>query len=254
MTGVKMGMACLAVGILFFPYLTLAALDSDTDGLSDDQEQRFGTSPMLMDTDGDGFGDGEEVKNGFSPLGGNKKKFDVLDTDKDGVQDWIEQWFGSDIEKSDTDGDGFSDYDEIMFGFSPVSLATEKMERNIVVDLTKQQMRYMVDGLSVQLFPVSTGNPATPTPVGDYAVRRKVPVIRYTGVGYDFKGVKWNMEFLPHYYLHTAYWHNDFGKRTRSHGCVNMRESDAGFLYKYIDVGMPVSVVGVTPAHLFVGK
>ena len=42
--------------------------DSDGDSISDQEEIRLGTNPLLADTDGDGFLDGDEVKNGFDPL------------------------------------------------------------------------------------------------------------------------------------------------------------------------------------------
>ena len=47
--------------------------DSDGDGLSDYEEvQIYKTDPLKMDTDGDSHNDGEEVKNGYNPLGAGK--------------------------------------------------------------------------------------------------------------------------------------------------------------------------------------
>ncbi|MDP1846037.1 MAG: thrombospondin type 3 repeat-containing protein [Candidatus Moranbacteria bacterium] len=43
-------------------------LDSDQDGLTDQEEKMIGTDPYKADTDGDGYGDGAEVKSGFNPL------------------------------------------------------------------------------------------------------------------------------------------------------------------------------------------
>jgi hypothetical protein len=71
------------------------AIDSDNDGLTDDQEQALGTNPLSVDTDndglfdkeeieiyhtnplnpdtdGDGYLDGEEVRNGYNPNGPGK--------------------------------------------------------------------------------------------------------------------------------------------------------------------------------------
>ncbi len=42
--------------------------DSDTDGLSDDEEKIYGTDPEVADTDGDGYSDGVEIEGGFDPL------------------------------------------------------------------------------------------------------------------------------------------------------------------------------------------
>jgi YD repeat-containing protein len=44
------------------------ALDSDGDGLTDEEERRLGTNPFNADTDGDGYPDGLEVALGSDPL------------------------------------------------------------------------------------------------------------------------------------------------------------------------------------------
>ena len=44
-----------------------SGLDSDGDGLTDEQEHRLGTDPSRRDTDGDGFEDHDEVLSGSSP-------------------------------------------------------------------------------------------------------------------------------------------------------------------------------------------
>lgn len=47
-------------------------LDRDKDGLSDADEERYGTDPAKADTDGDGFKDGDEVRAGYNPKGAGK--------------------------------------------------------------------------------------------------------------------------------------------------------------------------------------
>jgi hypothetical protein len=50
-----------------------AALDTDADGLSDYEEIKiYKTNPLLPDTDGDSYLDGAEVKNGYNPNGAGK--------------------------------------------------------------------------------------------------------------------------------------------------------------------------------------
>jgi YD repeat-containing protein len=47
------------------------SIDSDGDGLTDEQERRLGTDPFNPDTDGDGYPDGLEVALGSNPLDPN---------------------------------------------------------------------------------------------------------------------------------------------------------------------------------------
>ncbi|HAI73952.1 MAG TPA: hypothetical protein DCS28_03810 [Candidatus Moranbacteria bacterium] len=42
-------------------------LDSDQDGLSDEEEKMYGTNPAKADTDGDSYSDGAEVRSGYDP-------------------------------------------------------------------------------------------------------------------------------------------------------------------------------------------
>lgn len=44
-----------------------STIDTDGDGLPDNEEERLGTDALVSDTDGDGFPDGEEVDRGFDP-------------------------------------------------------------------------------------------------------------------------------------------------------------------------------------------
>lgn len=48
------------------------AIDSDNDGLLDEQEYMIGTNPYNPDSDGDGYSDYSEVTNGYNPLGDGK--------------------------------------------------------------------------------------------------------------------------------------------------------------------------------------
>jgi hypothetical protein len=79
-------------------------VDTDRDGLLDEEELALGSDPANPDTDGDGLLDS------FDPdVRGNA----VVDSDLDGVDDATEQQVGSDPQNPDTDGDGILD------GFDP---------------------------------------------------------------------------------------------------------------------------------------
>lgn len=43
-------------------------LDSDQDGLTDQEERLYGTDPQKNDSDNDGYSDGTEIKSGYNPL------------------------------------------------------------------------------------------------------------------------------------------------------------------------------------------
>lgn len=68
-----------------------APLDSDGDGLTDEDEAGLGTEPLTADTDGDGLLDNEEVR-----------------------------IYKSDPLNSDTDNDSFKDGDEVKAGYNPI--------------------------------------------------------------------------------------------------------------------------------------
>ncbi|MCX6800186.1 MAG: hypothetical protein NT091_03500, partial [Candidatus Falkowbacteria bacterium] len=91
----------------------IVPVDTDHDGLTDAEEQKLGTNPLLVDTDGDGLTDYEEVNVYFtSSL--------ATDTDSDALTDYeeVNKYF-TDPLKKDTDGDGYDDGVEVSKGYNP---------------------------------------------------------------------------------------------------------------------------------------
>ncbi|HLX11977.1 MAG TPA: OmpA family protein, partial [Bacteroidota bacterium] len=95
------------ISVNLFGYFNRGPIDSDGDGLTDDEEAILGTDPHNPDTDGDGLSDYDEVKIYHTdPL----KK----DTDGDGLTDYEEvKIYHTDPLNKDTDGDGLTDGDEV---------------------------------------------------------------------------------------------------------------------------------------------
>lgn len=118
---------------------------------------------------------------------------------------------------------------------------TVTLGKQIVVDLSEQQVYAYENGQLLRIFTVSTGLPRTPTVQGDYRVYVKYAATRMRGPGYDLPNVPWTMYFYQGYGLHGTYWHSNFG-HPMSHGCVNMRTPEAEWLYNWAPVGTPVHV------------
>ena len=111
----------------------------------------------------------------------------------------------------------------------------------IDIDLSSQWLTAYAGNTAVFSTSVSTGLPRTPTPTGRYSIRYKVASTTMSGPGYYLTGVPWVMSFYGSYTIHGTYWHNNFG-HPMSHGCVNMRTSEAQWLYNWAPVGTPVVI------------
>ncbi|OGH68273.1 MAG: hypothetical protein A3C15_04000 [Candidatus Magasanikbacteria bacterium RIFCSPHIGHO2_02_FULL_50_9b] len=145
----------------------------------------------------------------------------------------------------DSDNDGFPDQEELFAGFDPFNADQTPLKKTIKVSIKDQRLRYYTGEYLVKEIKVSTGLPKYPTPIGAFAIEKKIPVVLYAGEGYYYPNTKWNMRFKFHpkgsYYIHGAYWHNAFGKR-RSHGCVNVAYKDMETLYAWAPAGTPVII------------
>ncbi len=88
---------------------------------------------------------------------------------------------------------------------------------------------------------VSTGLARTPTVKGRFRIYSKYRSTTMSGPGYRYTNVPYVMFFHRGYSMHGCYWHNNFGQ-LMSHGCVNMRISDAEWVYNWAPVGTLVVV------------
>lgn len=113
--------------------------------------------------------------------------------------------------------------------------------RWIDVNLSTQALYAYEGDTLVNSFVVSTGTWLTPTVVGKYKIWIKLRASDMSGPGYYLPDVPYVMYFYKGYGIHGTYWHNNFGT-PMSHGCVNMRTSEAEWLFNWASVGTVVNV------------
>jgi len=117
----------------------------------------------------------------------------------------------------------------------------EDGENWIDINLT-WQMAYAYRGSElINSFLISTGTWQYPTVTGTYQVYVKYRYADMSGPGYYLPDVPYVMYFYEGYGLHGTYWHNNFGT-PMSHGCVNFRTEDAGWVFDFVEVGTVVNV------------
>jgi lipoprotein-anchoring transpeptidase ErfK/SrfK len=111
-------------------------------------------------------------------------------------------------------------------------------EHWIRVDLTEQTTTAYKGTTPVRSFLISSGLPGYNTVTGEFRVWLKVAEQVMSGgepgtSGYYYlPNVKWVMYFYGDYGLHGSYWHDNFGN-PMSHGCVNMTNADAKWLFDF---------------------
>jgi len=118
------------------PGLELVYVDSDGDGMPDEEElalqEQMGTDPVVRDSDGDGLSDFFEMKvsvpgNELNP-GEQDSPCDLPpdntwpDSDNDGMTDCEEFVKGTNRYIADTDGDGIPDGIEFLMGTNPLEI------------------------------------------------------------------------------------------------------------------------------------
>jgi lipoprotein-anchoring transpeptidase ErfK/SrfK len=140
-------------------------------------------------------------------------------------------------------------------------------DKRILVYLDAQKAAAIENGQVVRTFNVSTGKPATPTVTGTFYIYARFPVKTMRSRAkpgekghYVVEDVPYAQYFYEDYAFHGAWWHNSFG-HPASHGCVNMSTrknnkrwpgaaEDAGWLYRWASLGVPVSVLPHSPTQM----
>lgn len=132
---------------------------------------------------------------------------------------------------------------------APIAPDVPYQAKRIEVDLSRQTLTAIQEDEIVFQTKVSTGLPSrldipdgTRTTIGDFHVVSKSPskhmgALQTSGApgSYVLPGVPWTTFFVFEYGVafHGTYWHNNFGV-PMSHGCVNMRNDDAKWLFRWV--------------------
>ena len=130
--------------------------------------------------------------------------------------------------------------------YSPISLTVPDSEKRINISISSQTLTAL-EGSEVVLetkiasgLPDRENQPSTETPLGSFRIQNKMPS-RHMGDGkltsnleaYELPGIPWTCIFHEDgVACHGTYWHNNFGRRM-SHGCINMRNEDAKWLFRW---------------------
>jgi lipoprotein-anchoring transpeptidase ErfK/SrfK len=123
------------------------------------------------------------------------------------------------------------------------------LARTVEVNLSTQTAYLFENGNVVGTYAISSGRAATPTPTGHFTVNAYTRIQDLGALCYNpeaensycTEDVPWITWFAPDIAFHGTYWHNNFGT-PMSHGCVNMTESAAKFVYDWTARGTEVWV------------
>jgi len=118
-------------------------------------------------------------------------------------------------------------------------LEPPKGEVRLLIDAYKKQMIVYSDGEPYHKFPVAVGKPSTKSPIGEWAIIAKDA---HWGGGF---GVRWMRLNVPWgiYGIHGTNKPGSIGTAA-SHGCIRMFNRNVRVLYKWVDVGTRVKIIG----------
>jgi len=121
-----------------------------------------------------------------------------------------------------------------------------RVNKHIDVDLRRQQVSLLEDGVVVYRTVASTGVRGAETPTGNFTIQYKMPKTRMRGTNpdghsYDIPDVPWVMAMFGDYTFHGAPWRQAWGVPL-SNGCVSMPTANAKYVYDWTPVGTTVSI------------
>jgi lipoprotein-anchoring transpeptidase ErfK/SrfK len=129
-------------------------------------------------------------------------------------------------------------------------------KREIVVSLEDRKLALVENGQVVRIYPVAVGKSSTPSPVGSFTIARRVenPTYQHDGktvppgpgnpVGTRWMGLSDKAHKIHGGYgIHGTNEPRSIGKAA-SHGCIRMAKADLEDLYRQVQVGDTVELIG----------
>jgi len=127
---------------------------------------------------------------------------------------------------------------------------TVQVKRTIVVSLEDRKLALVEDGQVKKVYTVAVGKPSTPSPVGTFAIQRRVknPVYQHEGKvvqpgAGNPVGTRWMGLSVKGYGIHGTNEPKSIGKAA-SHGCIRMARKDLEEMYEMVHVGDTVELIG----------
>jgi lipoprotein-anchoring transpeptidase ErfK/SrfK len=127
---------------------------------------------------------------------------------------------------------------ELLAALSPIEMP-QTTAHWVRVDLSEQTAIAYSGATPIRGFVIASGLPNTPTVTGTFHIRAKVRSQLMEGGSpaegnyYNLPNVQWVQYFHQDYGFHGTYWHYAFGS-PRSHGCINMTNADAKWLWDFL--------------------
>lgn len=171
----------------------------------------------------------------------------VSDSDNDGLNDDLEIKFKTDLNNPDTDNDGFKDGEEVGWAYNPLSPDKIKLSQKIAISLKAQKLYYLVDGVELKAWPVSSGKASMPTPKGEFKIvnKSKKAWSKTYGLWMPYwlgldRG-RFGIHELPIWPSGYREGSNHLGTPV-SHGCVRLGIGPAEYLFNRVATGTSVQI------------
>lgn len=105
----------------------------------------------------------------------------------------------------------------------------------ITVSIRAKTLTLYKNGRLFKAYPVATGKPSTPSPIGTFTIKNK-----QVNPGGPY-GTRWMGLSVPHYGIHGTNIPTSIGTAA-SNGCIRMHTKDVEDLFSYVGVGVAVRI------------